>query len=104
MPVRGSTATGCTSSPTRPVRGPMAQSFSSNRCWPCVEKAMQGVRDIDDRNSWPTPSSTMRGGPSVAAIAVAYDDPSSTLGGLVCPFYFRVATTRVDSRRVKLKT
>ncbi len=39
----------------------------------CVEKAMEGVRDIDDRNSWLAPSSTMRGGPSVAAIAVAYD-------------------------------
>lgn len=39
----------------------------------CVEKAFAGTRDIDARNAFIKPTSSIRGGPSIAAIATAYD-------------------------------
>jgi len=39
----------------------------------CVEKAFAGVRDRDDRLSWVDPPEFMRAGPSISAIAEAYD-------------------------------
>ncbi len=39
----------------------------------CVEKAMQGQRDRDDRYAFVNPGGFLRAGPSVGAIAMAYD-------------------------------
>jgi hypothetical protein len=39
----------------------------------CVQKAFDGVRDTDDRLSWMGPAEFMRAGPSMSAIAEAYD-------------------------------
>jgi hypothetical protein len=39
----------------------------------CVEKAFSGVRDRDDRYSWIKPGGALRAGPSIGAIAMAYD-------------------------------
>ncbi len=39
----------------------------------CVEKAFAGQRDRDDRYAWVHPGGFLRAGPSLAAIAMAYD-------------------------------
>ena len=39
----------------------------------CVEKAFDGQRDRDDRYSWVKPGGALRAGPSIGAIAMAYD-------------------------------
>jgi hypothetical protein len=39
----------------------------------CIEMAMQGVRDRDDRYAYVNPGGFLRAGPSVGAIAMAYD-------------------------------
>ena len=39
----------------------------------CVEKALAGQRDRDDRYSWAKPGGALRAGPSLGAIAMAYD-------------------------------
>lgn len=39
----------------------------------CVELAMQGTRDRDDRYAYVSPGGFLRAGPSVSAIAMAYD-------------------------------
>jgi hypothetical protein len=39
----------------------------------CVEKALAGVRDRDDRYAFVNPGGFLRAGPSVGAIAMAYD-------------------------------
>src|SRR6185437_2252102 len=39
----------------------------------CVEKAFAGQVDRDDRYSWTAPGGALRAGPSLAAIAMAYD-------------------------------
>jgi hypothetical protein len=39
----------------------------------CVEKALEGQRDRDDRYSWVKPGGALRAGPSIGAIAMAYD-------------------------------
>jgi hypothetical protein len=39
----------------------------------CVEKAFEGQRDRDDRYSWKDPGGFLRAGPSIGAIAMAYD-------------------------------
>lgn len=39
----------------------------------CVEKALAGQRDRDDRYSWVRPGGALRAGPSLGAVAMAYD-------------------------------
>ncbi|MBA4065755.1 MAG: hypothetical protein C0501_18955 [Isosphaera sp.] len=39
----------------------------------CVEKALAGQRDRDDRYSWVKPGGALRAGPSLGAVAMAYD-------------------------------
>ena len=39
----------------------------------CVQKALDGVRDRDDRYAWTKPGGALRAGPSLGAIAMAYD-------------------------------
>lgn len=39
----------------------------------CVQRALDGQRDRDDRYSWVKPGGALRAGPSLGAIAMAYD-------------------------------